>query len=93
MQSSSSQIFYLLNCRSLTQSMFQLGLWSNRWVIIGIGAMLGLQLLYTYAPFMNALFGSAPIPLEMWLDVLAFGVATYLIVEIEKWLRRRVKKG
>jgi Ca2+-transporting ATPase len=87
------EIFYLLNCRSLTQSMFQLGLWSNRWVIIGIGAMLGLQLLYTYAPFMNVLFGSAPIPLEMWLDVLAFGVATYVIVEIEKWLRRRVKKG
>lgn len=87
------EIFYLLNCRSLSQSMFQLGLWSNRWVVIGIGAMLGVQLLFTYAPFMNVLFSSAPIPLEMWLDVLAFGVATYVIVEIEKWLRRRVAKG
>ena len=87
------EIFYLLNCRSLTQSMFQLGLWSNRWIIIGIGAMLAMQLLFTYAPFMNVLFGSAPIPLEMWLDVLAFGVATYVIVEIEKWFGRRVKKG
>jgi cation-transporting P-type ATPase F len=86
------ELFYLLNCRSLTQSMFQLGLWSNRWVVIGIGAMLGLQLLFTYAPFMNVLFGSAPIPLEIWLDVLGFGVATYLIVEIEKWIRRRVAK-
>ncbi|MCI0477517.1 MAG: HAD-IC family P-type ATPase, partial [Anaerolineales bacterium] len=38
------EIFYLLNCRSLTQSIFQVGLWSNRWIIIGIGAMLALQL-------------------------------------------------
>ena len=83
------EIFYLLNCRSLTQSMFQLGLRSNRWVIIGIGAMIALQLLFTYAPFMNVLFSSAPIPLAMWLDVLAFGVLTYVVVEIEKWLRRR----
>lgn len=86
-------IFYLLNCRSITQSMFQLGVWSNRWVVIGIGAMLALQLLFTYAPFMNILFSSAPIPLEMWLDVLAIGVVTYVVVEIEKWLRRRATKG
>jgi cation-transporting P-type ATPase F len=83
------EIFYLLNCRSLTQSMFQLGMWSNRWVVIGIGAMIALQLLFTYAPFMNVLFSSAPIPLAMWLDVVAFGVLSYVVVEIEKWLRRR----
>ena len=87
------EIFYLLNCRSLTQSMFQIGLWSNRWVIIGIGIMIALQLLFTYAPFMNVLFSSAPISLSMWLDILAFGVLAYIVVEIEKWLRRRKEKG
>ncbi|MBM3129205.1 MAG: cation-transporting P-type ATPase [Chloroflexi bacterium] len=87
------EIFYLLNCRSLTQSMFQIGLWSNRWVIVGIGIMIALQLLFTYAPFMNTLFGSAPIPLITWMEIGAFGGLTYVVVEIEKWLRRRKEKG
>lgn len=87
------EIFYLLNCRSLTQSMFQIGVWSNHWVSVGIGAMIVLQLLFTYAPFMNTLFASAPIPLVTWLEILAFGVLAYLIVEIEKWFRRRAAKG
>lgn len=83
------EIFYLLNCRSLSQSMFQIGLFSNRWVVIGVGAMVVMQLLFTYAPFMNVLFSSAPIGLEVWLNILALGFATYLIIEIEKWWRRR----
>jgi Ca2+-transporting ATPase len=86
------EIFYLLNCRSLSQSMFQIGLWSNRWVVVGIGAMIALQLLFTYAPFMNTLFASAPIGLDKWVDILVLSVATYIIIEIEKWLRRRAMK-
>jgi cation-transporting ATPase F len=48
-----------------------------------------IQLLYTYAPFMNTLFSSAPISLALWLDVLAVGVAAYILIEVEKWLRQR----
>lgn len=84
------EIFYLFNCRSLSQSMFQIGLFSNRWVVIGVGAMIVLQLLFTYAPFMHTLFHSAPIGLEVWLNILGLSFATYLIVEVEKWWRRRV---
>jgi len=38
---------------------------------------------------MNTLFSSTPISLVLWLDVLAVGLAAYILVEIEKWLRRR----
>lgn len=83
------EIFYLLNCRSLTHSMFQIGVLSNRWVLAGIGGMIALQLLFTYAPFMNNLVYSAPIGLADWGRVLAVGVGSYLVVELEKLLRRR----
>jgi Ca2+-transporting ATPase len=83
------EIFYVFNCRSLTRSMFQIGVFSNQWVIVGVVAMIALQLLFTYAPFMNQLLRSAPIDLTQWGHILAVGLAGYVIVEIEKWLRRR----
>jgi magnesium-transporting ATPase (P-type) len=86
------EIFYLFNARSLTRSPFQLGFFSNPWAIGGAILMTLIQLTYTYVPFMNTLFSSAPIPLALWLDVLAVSLAAYLIVEVEKWLRRRLAR-
>jgi Ca2+-transporting ATPase len=85
------QIFYLFNARSLTLSPFQLGFFSNPWAIGGSILMVLVQLLYTYAPFMNDLFGSAPISLALWLDVLIVGLVAYALIEIEKWWRRKAR--
>jgi cation-transporting ATPase F len=82
------ELFYLFNCRSLRYSMFELGVFSNPWVLFGAGAMVVLQLLFTYAPVMNYAFGSEPIGLVEWALVLAVGFLIYLIVGIEKRLRR-----
>ncbi len=82
------ELFYLLNCRSLTRSMFALGVFTNPWIFLGILLMVLLQLLYTYAPFMNVLFNSAPIGIESWMNVLAVGLTIYLVVGVEKWMRR-----
>ncbi len=83
------ELFYLFNARSLTRSPFQLGFFSNRWMIGGAVLMILIQILFTYAPFMNAAFGSAPMPFFLWLDVLAVSLAAYGLIEVEKWLRRR----
>ena len=81
------QLFYLLNCRSLTHSMFHVGLWSNPSVIFGIVTMLAAQMLFTYAPFMNRLFHSAPLALSHWIPIIATGLARSLLVGFEKWVR------
>ncbi|MFP4223887.1 MAG: HAD-IC family P-type ATPase [Phycisphaeraceae bacterium] len=81
------ETFYLLNCRSLTRSMFAIGLMSNRWIWPGIAAMLAAQLLITYAPVMNRLFHTAPIPAVAWAGVVLVGVVVYAAVGLEKWLR------
>jgi cation-transporting P-type ATPase F len=83
------ELCYLFNCRSFTRSMFEIGLFSNPWAIAGAVAMVGFQLLFTYAPFMNAVFQSAPISATAWLAIVAAGVLCYLLVGGEKWLRRR----
>jgi len=86
-----TEIFFLLNSRSLIYSPFQIGFFKNRWLIIGIIAMVGLQALFTYAPFMNAIFSSAPFGFNAWWRLIAFGLLTFIIVEIEKLIRRRKK--
>jgi cation-transporting ATPase F len=86
------ELFYLFNCRSLRYSMFQLGVFSNRWLILGVTVMAGLQLLMTYAPTMNLLFGTAPIGIVEWSWILGGGLTIYSVVDIEKRLRRRTDK-
>ncbi|HLW34986.1 MAG TPA: HAD-IC family P-type ATPase [Chthoniobacterales bacterium] len=81
------EAFYLLNCRSLTRSIFSVGLFSNLWLIAGLVAMIAAQLLFTYAPIMNRLFHSAPIGGEAWLRIITIGIAVYLAVGFEKWIR------
>ena len=83
------QTFYLFNCRSLTQSVARIGLLSNPWALVGSAGMLLLQLGFTYLPFMNVLFHSAPMPLVSWLWVVLAGLIAFLVVGAEKWMRHR----
>jgi magnesium-transporting ATPase (P-type) len=83
------EMFYLFTCRSLTKSMFSLGLFSNRWMILGVTLMLVLQMAFTYTPLMNFFFHSEPIGWDAWWRILLTALAVYVIVEVEKWGRRR----
>ena len=83
------EMFYLFNCRSLTVSMFQLGVFSNPWLLAGVATMALLQMLFTYTPWMNAAFHTAPIGGAEWGLILGWSLAIYLVVKTEKWLRRR----
>lgn len=81
------QLVYLFNCRSLNHSLFAIGLFTNRWTMLGSAAMLGAQILLTHVPIMNKVFHTAPINAEAWLRVAAVALATFLVVEFEKWIR------
>jgi len=84
------EIFYLFNCRSLTRSIFTTNPFSNLWVIGGSLAMIGAQLLFTYSPLMNRWFKSAPIESNDWLQIIGIALGIFIIVEIEKWIRRHL---
>jgi Ca2+-transporting ATPase len=82
------ELFYVFNCRSLTRSPFSLGFFSNGLLILGVFTMIGLQLIFTYVPFMNQFFHSAPISFAAWIRITLVGVLIYIVVEIEKWLTK-----
>jgi magnesium-transporting ATPase (P-type) len=82
------QIFYLLNCRSLRDSFFHLGVFSNPAIFLGIGLLLALQAGYIYLPFMHTIFGSAPLSAESWIVATCVAALILPIVTIEKWIHR-----
>jgi magnesium-transporting ATPase (P-type)/biotin carboxyl carrier protein len=86
------QIFYLLNSRFKTESSLSISAHlGNPYLPLGIGAVVLLQLLFTYAPPLQRLFGTDAIPLDMWPWLFAGGLAFFLVVEAEKFLIRTFK--
>ena len=83
------QIFYLLNSRFLLDSSLSLRAHlGNPYLPLGIGAVVVLQLLFTYAPPLQALFDNEAVPLWVWPVLFAGGVVFFLAIEAEKLVIR-----
>jgi sodium/potassium-transporting ATPase subunit alpha len=88
-----TQIANVFACRSRTESVFSLGLFSNRLIFLGIAAELLLQLFIVYTAWGNAIFGTAPLPAAVWLALLPFAVFLFGAEEARKALVGRGGKG
>ncbi|HLH95916.1 MAG TPA: HAD-IC family P-type ATPase [Xanthobacteraceae bacterium] len=83
------QVFYLLNSRYLLDSSFSLTAhMGNKYLPLGIGAVVIFQLLFTYAPPLQAMFGNEAVPLWVWPWLLAGGLMFFAVVEAEKLVIR-----
>lgn len=85
------QAIYLLNCRSLTESVFRIGLLSNPYVYFGIAATMGLQLGFIYLPPLNQLFHTHPLDAADWIAPTALALAGFAAISLEKWCWRRLR--
>ena len=85
------EVFYLFSVRYLRAPSFTFeGVKGTQPVLIAVFAVFGLQLLFTYAPFMETFFHSRPLSFATGLQIVAVGVALLVLLEIEKFLRRRL---
>lgn len=87
------EMAYLFNCRRLYGGAFARGaLAGSRAAWISVVLVLGLQLAFTYTPFMQLLFDSRPLPLASWALAAALALIVLALVELDKALvRRRVR--
>lgn len=83
------EIGYLFNCRSLHQSVWSIGWFSNRWIWVGVVTTIALQFGFTYLPFMNQVFGSAPLPLSAWWPIIVLGLLISWVIGGVKWLENQ----
>ena len=83
------QVFYLLNSRYLLNSALSLKAHTgNKYLPVGIVAVVILQLLFTYTTPFQTIFGTEAVPLRIWPWLLAGGVVFFLVVEAEKFVIR-----
>jgi len=84
-----SQLAHVLVIRSEQQSLFTLGLWSNRPLVGAVLLTVLLQVAVIYLPPLQGLFNTAPLTPAEFAMCLALPLFVLLGVEIEKALVRR----
>jgi Ca2+-transporting ATPase len=83
------QIFYLINCRSLKDSVTKIGLFSNKFIFAGIGSILLLQAIFIYSPPMQKVFGTTALDAGDILLTVLLGFIVFPVIVLEKWVRSR----
>ena len=84
------QWFNALNARSDQQSIFKLGLFSNRLLLGSIGIAILLQAAVIYAPPFQKLFHTVPLDLGDWGIVVLMAGGLLVIEEVRKFVAPRI---
>ena len=61
---------------------------SNKLILAGVMMEISLIALIAYTPWGNAVFGTAPIPLTVWLFIIPFAFGMLALEELRKWFVR-----
>jgi sodium/potassium-transporting ATPase subunit alpha len=84
-----TQIANVFACRSFTESVFSLGLFSNRLILFGIASEILIGSFIVYHPWGQRIFGTAPLASQIWLMLAPFAVGLLLAEETRKLVVRR----
>jgi len=63
------------------------------WLWLGVLVSIAARLLPTFFPAANALFKTAPFPLEWWPIILVCLLPGFIGLEVDKLIRRKFGKG
>jgi calcium-translocating P-type ATPase len=78
---------YLVSARSLYTSVFRFSPFSNHWLLAGMAISIAIRFVPTLVPSANALFRTAPFPVEWWPLILLCFLPSFAAIEIDKLLR------
>ncbi len=80
---------FVLSARSINRSAFTFSPFSNKWLLAGISASLALRLIPMFVPQVANAFRMANFPIEWWLYILPCLLPGFIVLEVEKLIRRR----
>jgi magnesium-transporting ATPase (P-type) len=84
-----SQVFNGFAVRTDVRSVFSIGLFSNRVLVLGEALGVAIMLAISYVPFLQAVFGTAALPAYYWLVPAGFGLLAFGAEELRKALLRQ----
>jgi Ca2+-transporting ATPase len=87
-----SQMGNALALRTERESLFKIGLLSNKSLLNAVLLTLVLQLAVIYLPFLQSIFKTNPLSWQELLISLVLSTIVFWGVEIEKWFKRRADR-
>ncbi|NPE27268.1 HAD-IC family P-type ATPase [Methanococcoides sp. SA1] len=85
------EIFYLFNCKSINENVIG-QLFSNRYMLLGISVVIGLQMFITYNPTMNVIMRTSPIRSVDWVVIILTTSSIFVLIEFEKFITKMRSK-
>ena len=86
---SCSQLFHSFNCRSATESLFKIGVFTNKNLVFAAGVSFLLQMVVVYVPFLQSIFKTEPLSLFDWLLVVGISSLPLWAMELLKAVNKR----
>ncbi|MCL5795826.1 MAG: HAD-IC family P-type ATPase [Patescibacteria group bacterium] len=84
-------ILHVLNARSMKTSIFKIKLFSNVYIYYAMLSSAILAVLTTQWLPLQKLFHTEPLPPTEWMKIILVGFVIILVVELDKYIRNRVK--
>lgn len=77
-------LFNALNCRSLEQSIFRTGFFTNKWLLLALSGSIIAMMLAIYWQPMQVIFKTAPLGFNAWIRILLVSSTVVIAAEILK---------
>ncbi|MHB9154441.1 MAG: calcium-translocating P-type ATPase, SERCA-type [Endomicrobiales bacterium] len=84
-----SQLFHAFNIRSMTQSIFSIGFFTNPKLVLAVLASFALQICVVYVPFLQVLLSTEPLGLRDMAMIVAVSSFPLWAMEAVKWVNRK----
>jgi len=84
-----SQLCYVFECRSETQSPFELGISGNRYLLVAVFCSFIMQIIVLYTPFAQQIFQTVALNSWQWAIIISLS-SVRLIIAYIKYLGRRI---
>lgn len=84
-----SRFFNAFNCRSEKHSIFRIGFFSNKWLLLAIAASLSMTVILVYVPFLQEVFHTYALSVVDWCIAIVSASSLLIVMEIGKLISRR----
>lgn len=84
-----TQLGHVLAIRSEKESLFRMGLFSNKYLLLAVVLTFLLQMATVYLPVLNHLFKTEPLSVNELFMALALSSVVFFAVELEKLIKRK----
>ena len=83
------QMFNAINCRNYSKSVFEIGWFSNMYLIAACGGSIIMQIFVVYLPFLQYIFETVSLTSSELMYAILVSSSVFLMDEIWKWYGRK----